>query len=70
MSDLLYLDLPEFFVPNLMFAKQPKASSKEQPSRNGSQRPATMSIANVRKAVSYAPVAAEDELDSFGFIGP
>jgi hypothetical protein len=65
MSDLLYLDFPEFFVSNLMFAKQPKASSKKQPSRHSSQRPCAMSIADVPHALLYTPVATGEELDSF-----
>jgi len=65
MSDLLYLDFPEFFVSDLMFARQLKASSKKQSKRHLSQRPSTMSTADIPRALPYTPVAVREELDSF-----
>jgi vacuolar iron transporter family protein len=65
MSDLLYLDFPEFLFSNLTFAKRPKASSKKQPGRQSSQRPDAMSLGDVPHTLLYTPVAAAEELDSF-----
>jgi len=64
MSELLYWDFPEFFVSNLTFAKQPKASTKKKPNRHSSQLSRTMSTADVPHALLHTPAAAEEELDS------
>ena len=65
MSEMVFMDFPEFFAHYLVSEKKPKASSRKQSNRQSSQLSSTMSTTGVPNALLYDAVPVGEELDSF-----